>query len=99
MNIFIPSAPNAVVLMDPHNNVIATANNIDRDFRLVITRDRGEYETLAANKPFDSSRPQSEQQTLSSAASKARYANTTTSVEACLPVGSLTNDGKLVTKS
>jgi hypothetical protein len=71
MNAFIPQVPNAVVLLDPQNNVIATANNVDKDFRLVITRDRGEYETLAANKPFDNTRPEQPQQVLSQKASHA----------------------------
>lgn len=74
MNAFIPQDPNAVVLLDPQGNVIASANNIDPEFRFTVTRDRTEFENLAANKPFDTTRPVQPHQTLSSAASKARYA-------------------------
>ena len=74
MNAFIPQDPNAVVLLDTQGNVIASANNIDPEFRFTVVRDRNEFKDLAANKPFDTTRPVQPQQTLSSAASKARYA-------------------------
>lgn len=99
MNTFIPNNPNAVALLGTKGELLEVAQNIAPDFELKLVTDRGEFEAEAANKPFDTSRPHEERQVLSSAANKARYANTTTSFEACLPVGSLTNDGKLVTKS
>lgn len=74
MNTFIPEDPNAVILVDPQGNVIAKANNIAPDFRFTITRDRSEFEKLASNKSFDSTREEQPQMTLSSKASKARYA-------------------------
>lgn len=74
MNTFIPQDPNAVILVDPQGNIIAEANNIAPDFRLTVTRDRGDFEREAANKPFDTTREEQPQMTLSSAASKARYA-------------------------
>lgn len=74
MNAFIPNNPNSVVLLDPQGNQIAEANNIAPDFQVKIVCDRAEFEAEAANKPFDSTRPVQPQQTLSSAASKARYA-------------------------
>ena len=76
MNTFIPQDPNAVILVDPQGNVIAKANNIAPDFRLIVTRDRGEFELAAGNKPFDTTREEQPQMTLSSKASKARYAVT-----------------------
>ena len=76
MNAFIPQDPNAVILLDPQGKVIASANNIDPEFRFKVVRDRAEFEAEAANKPFDTTRPVQEHQTLSSAASKARYAKT-----------------------
>jgi len=74
MNTFIPQDPNAVILLDPQGNVIARANNIAPDFRIIVTRDRGEFELEAANKPFDTTKGELVQETLSSATSKARYA-------------------------
>jgi len=76
MNAFIPNNPNSVILLDPQGNQIAEANNIAPDFQVKVVRDRGEFEREAANKPFDTTRPVQEQQTLSSAASKARNAKT-----------------------
>jgi hypothetical protein len=66
--------PRAVVLVDPQGKPIATATNVAPDLEIIITNDRGEFENEAAGMPFDTTRPPTPQQTLSSAASKARYA-------------------------
>jgi hypothetical protein len=74
MNAFIPNNPNTVILLDTKGNVLERADNIAPDFQVKVVRDRTEFNTEAANKPFRTDRPLPEQQTLSSAASKARYA-------------------------
>lgn len=69
----IPSNPNAVALVDYQGNVIALASNIAPDFVLTTVTRRSAFIMAAANKPFDSTRKQPEEQVMSSAASHARY--------------------------
>ncbi len=73
MNAFVPNNPNAVALLGTKGEILAVAQNVAPDFQLKLVTDRAEFEAEAANKPFDTTRPVQEQQTLSSAASKARY--------------------------
>ena len=70
----LPTNPNAVILVDTENKIVATASNISEDFIVKVVTERSAFVAEAANKPFDSTRPPQPVQVLSSAASKARYA-------------------------
>jgi hypothetical protein len=63
----LPENPNAVALVNPQGQVIATASNIAPDFKLTLVTDRAAFEAEACNKPFDTTRPQQPQQPLNSA--------------------------------
>lgn len=53
--------PNAVILMDTENKIVATASNISEDFTVKIVTERSAFVAEAANKPFNSTRlPQPE---------------------------------------
>ena len=99
MNAFIPENPTVVLQVSKDGTaVIRSANNIDRNLNIVLVESNTDFIEAAANQPFNSTAPLV-QGPLSSVTSKARYANTTTSAQACLPIGCLTNDGKLVTRA
>lgn len=70
----LPTNPNAVALVGTKGEILEVASNIAPDFQLKLVTTRSEFRDEACNKPFDSTRPAQEPQTLSSAASKARYA-------------------------
>lgn len=65
--------PSVVILMDEQHRPCAIASNIDPNVKVVVTNDRSVFTDESAGMPFDSSRPRQPQQTLSSAASKARH--------------------------
>lgn len=76
MNAFVPNNPNAVALVGAKGEILEVAQNIDPEFQIKLVTDRTAFDLEAANKPFNTARPVAPQQTLSSAASKARYAKT-----------------------
>lgn len=78
----LPQNPSVAILVDEQNRPCAIASNIDPDLKVVVTNDRSIYEDEAAGKPFESSRPRQEPQTLSSAASAARHAAEATALKA-----------------
>ena len=74
MNAFIPNNPTVVLQMSKDGSaVIRSANNIDRDINIVLVDSQTGFIDAAANQPFNSTIPL-DQEVLSSAASKARYA-------------------------
>ena len=54
--------------------VRAKANNIASDLNVIYVNSTSDFNEAAANQPFNSTSPLPPQETLSSAASKARYA-------------------------
>jgi hypothetical protein len=75
MNSFIPENPTVVLQVSKDGTaVIRSANNIDRGINIVLVPDKDAFDDKALNQPFNSTIPAQPQQTLSSAASKARYA-------------------------
>ena len=78
MNSFTPDRPVVVILLNKNREglIEATANNIDPDLTIKVVTTVVDFNNESAGVTFNSTVPRDPQQTLSSAASKARYAKT-----------------------
>lgn len=76
MNAFTPEKPVVVILLNKNRDglIEATANNIGPELKVEVVTTMFDFNHASAGVPYNSTEPRQPQQTLSSAASKARYA-------------------------